>query len=307
MKMLKIGIIGLGDIARKAYLPVLCSKGLDLHLYTRDQEKLSEIGRQYRFENLHPSMESILNSEIKGAFVHTSTESHEEVVEQLLLHNIHVYVDKPITYDYNSSKRLVELAASRNLMLMVGFNRRYAPSYRELKELENPNMIILQKHRRSLPADIRTFIFDDFIHVVDTLRFLFPYPVKEIVVKGLKRENMLFHVVVQMIAENGAIAMGIMNRDSGTLEERVEVFTSEEKRTVYNVSDLKINRGKSESNPGMNDWASTLYIRGFEFMIADFLQAVESGGKTHFTMEDSLLTHRLCEEIVVELSRRTED
>lgn len=301
--MLKIGIIGLGDIAQKAYLPVLCSKDLELHLYTRDQVKLSRIGRQYRYENLHQSLESILNSGIEGAFVNTDTGSHEEIIEQLLIHNIHVYVDKPITYDYDSSKRLLELAESRNLILMVGFNRRYAPSYREVKQIANPNMIVLQKNRRSLPADVRTFVFDDFIHVIDTMRYIFSYPIKEIVVRGMKKDNKLFHVVVQMIADNGAIALGIMNRDSGTLEEKLEVFSTTEKRTVYNLSDARINRDKSEITAGINDWDSTLYKRGFEQIITDFLQALETGKKVQISMQDALLTHQLCEEIVSELNK----
>ena len=167
----------MGDIARKAYLPILSSMDLELHLYTRDQEKLKRIGRQYRFKNMHENMQSILISGIEAAFVHTATDSHEEIIEQLLLHNIHVYVDKPITYDYESSKRLAVLAESRNLILMVGFNRRYAPSYREIKQLKDTNMVILQKNRRLLPAEVRPFIFDDFIHVIDTLGYIFSYPV----------------------------------------------------------------------------------------------------------------------------------
>ena len=184
--MLKIGIIGLGDIAQKAYLPVLSSKDLEIHLFTRNQERLIRIGRQYRLSNLHYSLGSILESGIKGAFVHTATESHESIIEQLLMHNIHVYVDKPITYDFASSKRLLDLAASRGLHLMVGFNRRYAPAYRELKLIKDPNMVIIQKNRHSLPGDIRTFVFDDFIHVIDTLRYLFTLPLKEVLVRGMK-------------------------------------------------------------------------------------------------------------------------
>jgi virulence factor len=214
--MLKIGIIGLGDIAQKAYLPVLSSKDLEIHLFTRNQERLIRIGRQYRLSNLHYSLDSILESGINGAFVHTATESHESIIEQLLMHNIHVYVDKPITYDFASSKRLLDLAASRGLHLMVGFNRRYAPAYRELKQVKDPNMVIIQKNRHSLPGDIRTFVFDDFIHVIDTLRYLFTLPLKEVLVRGMKSNGLLIHVVVQLIAENGSTAIGIMNRDSGT-------------------------------------------------------------------------------------------
>jgi len=300
--MLKIGIIGLGDIAQKAYLPVLCSKHLELHLFTRDQEKLSAIGNQYRINNLHLTLESILNSGIQGAFVHTATESHEYIVEQLLLNNIHVYVDKPITYHFSSAKRLVELAISRGLILMVGFNRRYAPAYVELKKVNDPNMIILQKNRHSLPGDVRTFVFDDFIHVVDTMRYLFTYPVKEMIVRGMQSKGLLIHVVVQLVSDKGAIAIAVMNRDSGTLEEKVEVFSAEEKKTVCNLTELKTNRNKTEISAGMNDWESTLSKRGFEPIVADFLQAVETGKSPRFSMQDALLTHEMCEKIVIELS-----
>ncbi len=300
--MLKIGIIGLGDIAQKAYLPVLSSKDLEIHLFTRNQERLAQIGRQYRLSNLHFSFESILESGIKGAFVHTATESHESIIEQLLMYDIHVYVDKPITYDYASSKRLIDLADSRGLNLMVGFNRRYAPAYRELKQSENPNMIILQKNRHSLPGDIRTFVFDDFIHVIDTMRYLFTRPLKEVLVRGMKREGLLIHVVVQLIAENGSIAIGIMNRDSGTLEEKVEVFSSEEKNTVINMINMSTMRQKTEISSGINDWESTLSKRGFESIIQDFLQAIENGTKPQFSMQDALLTHEMCENVVMQLT-----
>ncbi|MCF8452423.1 MAG: Gfo/Idh/MocA family oxidoreductase [Pedobacter sp.] len=299
--MLKIGIIGLGDIAQKAYLPVLSSKDLEIHLFTRSQERLSQIGRQYRIINLHSSLESIIESGIKGAFVHTATESHESIIEQLLRHNIHVYVDKPITYDFASSKRLIDLAESRGLNLMVGFNRRYAPAYRELKQVENPNMVILQKNRHSLPGDIRTFVFDDFIHVIDTMRYLFDRPVEEVLVRGMKRDGLLIHAVVQLISENGSTAIGIMNRDSGTLEEKVEVFSTEEKKTVVNMTNLSTMRQKTEISSGINDWESTLSKRGFESIVQDFLQALENGTKPQFSMQDALLTHEMCENVVKQL------
>jgi virulence factor len=299
--MLKIGIIGLGDIAQKAYLPVLATKNLDLHLFTRNQERLLTIGNQYRIANLHTSLESLLNSGIRGAFVHSSTESHEQIIEELLLHDIHVYVDKPITYHFSSAKRLVKLAEARNLHLMVGFNRRYAPAYAELKELANPNMIILQKNRFSLPGDIRTFVFDDFIHVVDTMRFLFSYPIKEMLVRGMQSEGLLIHVMVQFIAQNGATAIAIMNRDGGVLEEKVEVFSAKEKKTVLNLTEIKIGRNKEEISNGMNDWESTLSKRGFEHIVQDFIHAVVHGEAPQLTMLDALKSHEMCEQIVNQL------
>ncbi len=46
---------------------------------------------------------------------------------------VHVCVDKPLADKLSEAEALVELAARRHLTLMVGFNRRFAPLYRELK------------------------------------------------------------------------------------------------------------------------------------------------------------------------------
>jgi virulence factor len=118
----------------------------------------------------------------------------------------------------------------------------------------------------------------------------------------MKNAGLLYHVVIQMIADNGAIAMGIMNRDSGLVEERIEVFSSNEKRTVLNLSSLSVHINRDETSKIMGDWDSMLYKRGFEQIIADFLNAVKTSEKPEFTVEDSLRTHQLCEEIVKELS-----
>ncbi|WP_231597503.1 Gfo/Idh/MocA family protein [Bacillus sp. SA1-12] len=145
---MKIGVIGLGDIALKAYLPVISGiENIEFHLYTRNEAKLAQVAQKYRFQKIHQNLYSLINSGIKGAFVHTATESHYEIVKQLLLNNIHVYVDKPLSFHYEQSQELVQLAEKKELKLMVGFNRRYAPSYQKLKELADPNMIIMQKNR----------------------------------------------------------------------------------------------------------------------------------------------------------------
>lgn len=301
--MLKIGIIGLGDIASKAYLPVISRKKIEVHLYTRNKDNLLHLGEQYRFQNRHQSLDSLINSGIKAAFVHTPTASHYQIVEQLLSNNIHVYVDKPVTYDYESTEKLVALANKKELMMMAGFNRRYAPAYRKLKELKDLNMIVMQKNRKSLPGDVRTFIFDDFIHVIDTLLFLFPHSIEKLIVTGKKKDALLYHVVVQFVSAQGTTAIGIMNRDSGTIEEKLEVFTSVEKRVVYNVTDTIVYQDKNEMKPGINDWESTLHKRGFEQIVEVFLQSLENSSSQFQHHQDLLLTHKICEQVVEELNQ----
>ena len=297
--MLKIGVIGLGDIAQKAYLPVLNKKVLDVHLFTRDQVKLQNIGAKYRYNNLHESLDSFIDAGIQAAFVHTSTNSHEDIIMRLLNKNIHVFVDKPITYDFDSTERLLTLAKRKQLILNVGFNRRHAPAIQNLKSLLDPSMVVMQKNRKALPGKVRTFIFDDFIHVVDTLLYLLPHPIEHLIVNGKKIDDLLYHVVVQFLFAEGRTAIGIMNRDSGTNVEKVEVFTPEEKRIVYNVMDTVVCRDKNEIKVGGSDWEPTLNKRGFEGMVNEFLRAVESGSADQYN--SYLLTHKVCEEIVAKL------
>jgi len=299
--MLKIGVIGLGDIALKAYLPVISTRDVEVHLCTRDEERLMQTGLRYRFTHLHRSVESLIQGGIQGAFVHTATASHEAIVEQLLLQGIHVYVDKPITYHYASAERLARLAEQKGLILQVGFNRRFAPGYQYAKALQPVNMIVMQKNRRALPGEVRTFVFDDFIHVVDTLLFLFPHPVEKMLVSGRKREGLLYHVVLHFVAADGTSALGIMNRDSGTVEERLEVFSAEEKRAVVNLTEVSAHHGGRETHLAQNDWESTLHKRGFDQIVDHFLETVRSGRADSSAAPDFLMTHRICERIVEEL------
>ncbi len=304
--MLKIGVIGLGDIAQKAYLPIMSQlHGIKFHLYTRNQETLTKLGQKYRFSHLYHTIDSLIQSGIQGAFVHSSTESHEEIIEVLLQNGIHVYVDKPITYHYESSKRLVALAKEKNLILMVGFNRRYAPSIKGLHDIgkQNPaNMVIMEKNRPNHPDNIRRFVFDDFIHVIDTVRYLFPYQIDNILINGRIEENLLYHVTVQFIAKQGT-AIAIMNRYCGVSEEKIEVMSNLEKRTVFNVADTVIQTGKSTKTLRSNDWEPTLHKRGFEAIIHDFLEAVQNNSEPMITKEDALKTHEICEMIVEALEK----
>lgn len=300
--MLKIGIIGLGDIARKAYLPVITTRPLELHLYGRNADALKAIAATYRLDHLHGSMDSLLNAGIKAAFVHTATQAHFEIVEKLLNHGVHVYVDKPVTDQFASSTILFELATRKKCTLHVGFNRRYAPAYASLKKIQEVSMIVMQKNRKSLPGQIRAFVFDDFIHVIDTLLFLFQSKVSEIVVHGKKKDGLLYHVMIQLLSATGEIATGIMNRDSGAVEERLELFTPDGKWVVENVADTCHYQNKNITKYGQDDWTPTLYKRGFEQVVDHFLAEVASD-EINKPDPDLLETHRICEEVVARLER----
>ncbi|RZD72674.1 Gfo/Idh/MocA family protein [Streptomyces albidoflavus] len=295
---MRVGCIGLGDIAQKAYLPVLTAQpGVELHLQTRTPATLARTAAAYHLpaEQCHQELDSLLAARPDAAFVHAPTEVHEELVRRLIEAGIPTYVDKPLAYDYAASERLVALAEERGVPLAVGFNRRYAPAYRQC--LEHPrDLIVLQKNRVGLPEHPRGFVFDDFIHVIDTLRFLAPGPVDHVGIRVRAEGGLLHHAVLQL-GGDGFTALGVMNRLSGSTEEILEISGQDAKRQVLNLSDIVDHKGQP-SVRRRGDWVPVPRQRGIERAALAFLDAVRAGER--LDARDALETHELCERVVRE-------
>lgn len=293
---MKVGCIGLGDIAQKAYLPVLGAlPGVDLHLHTRTPATLARVadGLHLPAGQRHPSLDSLLAAGLDAAFVHAPTAAHPEIVTRLLKAGVPTYVDKPLAFELADSERLVELAEERGVSLFVGFNRRYAPGYAQC--LEHPReLILLQKNRVGLPEEPRSMILDDFVHVVDTLRFLAPGPVDDITVRGRVRDGLLHHVVLQL-AGDGFTALGVMNRLSGSTEEILEVSGQDTKRQVLNLAEVIDHKGQPTLRR-RGDWVPVARQRGIEQAVHTFVDAVRAGRQ--LSARDALATHELCERVV---------
>lgn len=294
---MKIGVVGIGDICQKAYLPVLGTiGGIELFLCTRNRERLSEVSRKYRIGRTAHSLDQLVEAGISAAFVHTATSSHPEVVRYLLDHDIHVYVDKPIAYHYAQAEELAELSFRKKKILMTGFNRRYAPLIRRLREKGTPDIVLIQKNRVALPGEPRQFIFDDFIHVVDTLRFLARHDGLDFTLNYRSEQGQLLHVVLHLAGSPAAI--GMMNRDSGKSEEVVEFMTPGNKYMVRDLVSLSRQHDNREVAEKSDDWESTLRKRGFYDAVEHFLACVARDEDMSAVTRDSLITHQICENIV---------
>ncbi|MFF9405577.1 Gfo/Idh/MocA family protein [Streptomyces anandii] len=293
---MKVGCIGLGDIAQKAYLPVLGTQpGVDLHLQTRTPATLERVadGLHLPQDRRHTALDDLLAQDLDAAFVHAPTAAHPEIVTRLLEAGVPTYVDKPLAYELADSTRLVELAEERGVTLAVGFNRRHAPGY--VQCADHPReLILMQKNRAGLPEEPRTMILDDFIHVVDTLRFLVPGPVDDVTVRARARDGLLHHVVLQL-AGDGFTALGVMNRLSGSAEEILEVSGQDTKRQVVNLAETIDHKGQPTVRR-RGDWVPVARQRGIEQAVLAFLDAVRAGKV--LSARDALETHELCERVV---------
>jgi len=296
---LPIAMVGLGDIARKAYLPVLGERSdVELHLCTRDTKTLAGVADAYRVEHRHQNLDDLIGADIAAAFVHVATSAHAEVVARLLHAGVHVYVDKPLANNLGDCVKLVELAKTKQRSLMVGFNRRYAPAYCDAAALI-PQLVFLQKNRVSLPDSPRRVVFDDFIHVVDTLRFLAPHA--ELADVRAQTSNGQLESVVVVLAGAEVTAIGSMNRIGGHTQEILEVQAPGVRRVVHDIAMIDDYRDDRHAVVRRGDWTPVHQQRGFDAICQRFIDAVASGEA--LDADDALRTHDLCERIVAVAER----
>ena len=291
---LKVGVIGLGDIAAKAYLPALAVRPeLELRLCTRNEEVLERTAAAYRIERRYTDLGELLAGGIDAAFVHTATAAHVEVVTALLRAGVATYVDKPLADNLDDCQRLADLSRERRCSLFVGFNRRFAPVYRDCLD-PNTSLVFMQKNRVSLADSPRRVVFDDFIHVVDTLRFLIPES-EFVDVHSIVNDGKLGALAVRL-ARGATTAIGAMNRNGGYTQESLETHGPGFRRVVHDMAGVEEFSGGGHRVQRRDDWMPVHVQRGFEAICTHFLDAVSDDAFLDPT--DALRTHEVCHQIL---------
>lgn len=296
---LRIGVVGLGGIAQKAWLPVLgAADGWTLQAaWSPGKEKALRICEGWRI----PYADSLeqLAAQCDAVFVHTSTASHFEVVSRLLNAGVHVCVDKPLADKLNEAESLVELAARRKLTLMVGFNRRFAPLYRELKtQMGSAASLRMDKHRSdSVGHDLRFTLLDDYLHVVDTALWLAGGTARLSggSLQTTAQGEMLYaehHFSTPQLEVTTS-----MHRRAGSQREWVQAVTDGGLYAVCDMREWQEERGQGVIMRPVPGWQTTLEQRGFVGCARHFIECVQNQTVPETVGEQALLAQRVVEKL----------
>jgi virulence factor len=301
---LRVALIGLGDIAAKAYLPVLATdRDVEPVLVTRNPQTREQLQAAWRIPHGYASVADALASGLRldAAFVHAATVAHPAIAHELIHAGVATFVDKPLALSAADSRSVVGHARERRVSLAVCFNRRFAPAYAQVSEWAGLDTVLLTKNRVGLPDDPRIVIFDDFCHVVDTLRFLVaPEPDAVDVVARRSADGRLARVAITL-RQGGRLGVGVMDRDSGQTVEILEAMAPGRARRVTDLVDV-VDRTEGAAHRRQPDnWGSVSSQRGFVAMVNALLASVRAGDVLDGA--DALATHELCETILSDVTR----
>ncbi|MGE6168537.1 Gfo/Idh/MocA family protein [Aeromonas media] len=297
---MRIALIGLGDIAQKAYLPLLASdERVTPLLCTRSPAVLDKLARQYRIAECFTEVDALLGSRPDAVMIHAATAVHFALVRQCLQAGIPTFVDKPLCDSAAEVEALANLAMAQDCPLFVGFNRRYLPAMAAARA-QPLTELNWQKHRHALPGLPRQFLFDDFIHVLDSLCCYGGAPTGDlhaVLRRSSQQPELLAGVSINWQSGDRAIS-GSMNRSAGLTEERIDAYGDNLSLHIENCTRGTIARDKTVQTLAPDDWQPVLAQRGFVAMLDHWYQQIEAGRADGMLVESYLQSHRLAERLV---------
>ncbi|QTM98539.1 gfo/Idh/MocA family oxidoreductase [Sediminibacillus dalangtanensis] len=298
----RIGIVGLGNIAQKAYLPILM-KETDWQLagaYSPNQAKREKLCKNFRINSINSL--AALSSKSDAVFVHTSTETHYEVVSYLLGQGKDVYVDKPLAASLDQAVRLAELSEETGRKLMVGFNRRFAPLYRKAREMSvGFDWVQMEKHRTdSIGPDSFAFtMLDDYLHIIDTIRWLADQ--SELKVTDLfTRENETGQMLLakHSFQTNGQHFTTAMHRRAGTNLEKLEIVNEQSIIRVNNLNTLQVEAEGCVTESSSASWEELLTTKGFTGAVSHFISAIKNDKTPDVDGWDAVKSQQLLDKLI---------
>ena len=122
MKKVRIGVIGAGWWATFAHIPAVCSHP-DAQLVavqSRERVKAEKIAHDFGAKHACTTVEELLAlPELDAVIVASTPNVHYAQAKAALESGRHVLIEKPMTFTAAEARELVELAAQKNLQLVI--------------------------------------------------------------------------------------------------------------------------------------------------------------------------------------------
>jgi predicted dehydrogenase len=184
--MIKIGIIGIGRLGAQHLEKLLNSDYFKVvGCFDADSAKLQRIEEDYTINCFNDVDELI--SKCDAVDILTPADSHFYYAEKAIRHGKHVFIDKPISNNFEEAKKMVELIREAGIKFQVGHIERFNPAYLALQHLEI-NPMFIEAHRLSNFDAKRTadsVIFDVMIHDIDIVLSVVKANIKSINASGV--------------------------------------------------------------------------------------------------------------------------
>jgi len=308
-----VSVIGAGEYATRVLVPAFKAAGARLRIVAaRSGTSSLHAARKFGFEAATTDPEEALHDpETTAVVIATRHDSHARYVLAALRAGKHVFVEKPLCLTHEELDEIERLYASLLAapsgppLLMVGFNRRFAPHVEKMKRLlegvPGPRALLMTVNAGAVPADHWVSdpevgggrILGEACHFIDLLRHLAGARIE-------RRSRFALEAPsgdaasLQLVFADGSIGTVhyLTNGSRRFPKERLEVFAG---GRVLQLDNFRRLRGYGW--PGFSRMRLWRQDKGQRSCVRAFLTAVARGGPPPVPVEELFEVSRVALEL----------
>jgi predicted dehydrogenase/NADPH:quinone reductase-like Zn-dependent oxidoreductase len=290
-----VAFVGAGNHAAGVLIPAFKRAGARLvTVASASGVAAMHAGRKFGFSGASTESAAVVHdASVEAVVIATRHDSHAALVVQALEAGKPVFVEKPLCLTLDELVAIeAAYARAKRPMLMVGFNRRFAPHVQQIKALlavAGPKSFVMTVNAGALARDHWARdretgggrIIGEACHFIDLLRYLAGSPIAS---QGrIGQDAADDTVTLNLTFEDGSIGTVhyFANGSSAFAKERLEVFTD---GRVLQLDNFRTLRGFGV--PGFRRSAFWRQDKGHRACAAAFLAAVRSGGPSPVPFEE---------------------
>ncbi|MBN6363380.1 inositol 2-dehydrogenase [Providencia huaxiensis] len=181
--MFNIALFGAGRIGQVHAVNIAGHKETKLYsVIDPYQPNAVALAEKYQAK-VQTTEEAMQDPNVQGVLIASATDTHADLIELAAKHKKVIFCEKPVHLDLERVKQCLKSVKDHNVPLFIGFNRRYDPQFRHLKNLfqqgaigKAESLIITSRDPSPPPAEyvkVSGGMFRDMtIHDFDMARFM---------------------------------------------------------------------------------------------------------------------------------------
>ncbi len=283
-----VGVIGVGNYASRFLIPSLYKAGAKFSTIVSSHGLAPlRLGRKFGFAQASTNVKSIFDDpKCNTVVITTRHDSHAALVQEALAKKKNVFVEKPLCLTIKELEKIESIYTGKQI-LMVGFNRRFAPLTldlkKELNRFHSPVSFVFTCNAGYIPKEHWTQdpslgggrLIGEACHFIDLLRYLAGSPIESselITMKDTKVCPDTFSL--QLRFKNGSIGTihYFSNGNKSFPKERLEVFSEGSVLRLENFMKLK-----AWGINGFQNKRKLIQDKGQQNCTKAFLKAIETG------------------------------
>ena len=313
-----VGVLGAGSFCTGVILPALGAiPGLALRgICSQGGLNARTVADRWKFAYCTSDVNAILNDpQTQCVLITTRPDSHADLICAALEAGKHVFVEKPLAVSLAQLALLRKaVAAHPSQVLMVGFNRRFAPFMRQAKEFlgrrSGPLTAVYRVNAGALlPGDWQRDaeqgggrIVGECGHFVDTLSYLADSPPTEVSASGVAAEGDASpseDAAMTIRFADGSVGVVVYTTHGSPAfsKERLEIFANGAVAVIDDFRKLELYRAGTRKK--RTEWLKQ--DKGHQTEIAAFLRSAREG--TAEMTSDAAFQATLCTLLAVESMR----